>query len=466
LRLALSTRLRAFLNPQPPAQKFLTLDDLLLGNTYGIDPSSHNLTLSDYGASQAYLSIIPIKTSVDLIADQVSTITRTVIDRKTGETVYSSADNAPDYGILGAIDKAYGDYGAPLLQLWVQSLLIQGVAFIEIVRDKWGYPIRLKWYNPNSMQVYAPRGEIEHFTYSGVRGTETFTPQEMIYQRMFNPMDDIAGFSPTLNAMAKANVELSFDKYTLAYYMNAGQPGIMITPKDGNNRWQPEAIKQYQMLMRQSLKGVQNFFRTLVIGEPVEMTAFEPVDISKPLEVTKHAEEVIYQSYRVPPKIVGKEGAYQFDAETKLAFMQLAVKPYCVKIAELINSQLIRLFENPFHVFQFDMSEYEIVADADLKRQQLAELQYRSGIITWREYRAKVKEDVDVLPESRDFFLMPDGSYKPVGQLGRMNTPATVQPNLLSFGELESVADKYHAPLETVLSLYHQYMQGGYATPI
>lgn len=364
---------RAFRQPVPASgeaapQKNYTYDLFSLRGSQGTLDSQ--LLATTWGATLAYYRVPAVKACVDFIAENAAIVP--IVERDSaGDEVARSDKNPNDSAIIRAILEAYQYHGVPFIQEWVAARLLYGMNFIQLVENSATYVRGFRWLNPNAVTIYAPTGEIEGYYY-GAYNTDippTLTPKQVLYSRGFNPGDDIYGFSQTLNIISKANISLDFDRFTIAYYRNGGQLGMAVSFKEKTDFKEAEKLSAF---WRETFRGVDNFFKTHISHLPLDYNQFDPIDISKPLEVSKTADRAIHKGYRVPPELTGDttDNPYQFSDETKNAAMQTAVKPHLDAVANSLNNRAMQYFAPKGHTVAFDFAQWETVS-ADVISQDI-----------------------------------------------------------------------------------------------
>lgn len=465
-----SAMLKAFQNPSlvTPAKTYT--GSSFAGLMYNNITLTNNLTFDRYGASMSYLYVPAVYTSVNIISEALATLPYTVT--RNGKVV-ADREHPEGSRLLHAIENSYQYWHIDLLDLCAKALLIWGKFYIQKVPNLFGYSAGLRWLNPNAVMMQVLLGEIEGYWYFG-QVSETFKPHEIAYQHLFNPNDDLGinGLSPVMTVLAKANTELDFDAFIKAYHDNAGIPGLLLTP-DKSVRLDDQDLTRLRDLLKNRFQGVRNFFRTLLI--PFAMTAetFETPDLSKTVAGADRAERIIYDTFHIPDKLLGRDGAYQFDIETRNAFMNIAVKPYCIPFERLFNEDLLPAFDGDGYRFQFDFSAFETVDVQEERKQTVTLNDYRAGLLTYNEARAK-RGYAETLPPEKDFYLADASQTRiPVSEWGgnsSVGTPAPAMPELpgesldtplgykrLDFTDAIQLASRYNIPLDVLEAKYQEF---------
>ncbi len=481
-----------------------------LPNSYSGMDRKNNFTWNKSGVAIAYMIVPVLKSAIDVISQNLANVP--MVLKKSDGTISKRSDTsgASESPFLYAIEKSYKYYGMPLMQLWGTSYLMYGETFIEKVPTVAGSIIGLKWLNPLFTSVfselvedddipltkmgYTRRYEVKRFTYSGRYGYAEYNEDEVLYSRNFNPTDDIKGYGDALSALGKANISVEFERFTMSFYDNNGHPAVIISPKD--KLLTRKDVVEWRRQWQQKFRGAENAFKTHLSSYPFDVSSFELVDISKPLEVSKDAENKLLSAFRVSPEMIGltSDNSYQFSKETKNSFMQTVVRPIATVISNAINHSgvIAEISESESDLkFGFDFSEYENVAKSDLDRQDVIERQLKSGGMSLHKYQEKIGQEP--IPNTEDVYLIPQG-FVVVKQEDIQNPDNIQQPSdqrgpdsssfnqsdrppqnenededqvefnsskSITMEEVESIAEEMNIPLEEALSYLDEFKDVG-----
>lgn len=410
-------------------QKFFNVSNNLsllgLPNSYSGVDKKNNFAWNKRGVSLAYMTIPTLKSAVDVIATNLSSVPMVLKDSKGNIVHRSDNSGASNNDFLNAIERSYKYYGLPIMELWATSILLYGENYIEKVPNTADQYIGLKWLNPLGMSIETQLVEDysgliigskkrvyeqKTYRYSGRFGQAEYQEDEILFSRKFNPLDDIHGYSDALSALGKANITMEFDTFTLAFYDNNGHPGVIISPRDKlvNER----QVVNWQKEWQNKFAGSQQQFKTHISAFPFDVQTFDMLDISKPMEVSEKAEQKILRALKVPPEMIGDttENSYQFSKESKNSFMQTVVRPLGLSVSNAINhSGIIDEFSSNDNglKFGFDFSEFESVAKTDLDKQDVLERRVKSGGISLGQYQRSLNAEVQ--NGADDVFMIPQG---------------------------------------------------------
>lgn len=416
----------AFRTPSAVRSTNLTYGGVPLFNSQlaGLD-ADDNFTRTTFGASLAYMYVPAIKSSVDLIAKYTRSIPLKLVDEEGNELARNDG-LARNADIFRMLDDARDDYEVPLVELMAYSRLLFGATFLEKVRNPYGYLKRVRWVNPNSVDIIAPRGVVSGYRYIGGDRTVTLKPDEMVYLREFHPLDDVEGYPPTLTALLDGQIVLDFGRFTIKYLDNGAQLGMMVFPKEGHEM-SPQDARELREMWRERFRGLPNFFETLVSWQPLDVTQFEPVDISRPTVTSEDSERKIHKTFGVPPEMVGdtKNNPYQYSSETENNFVLRVPGPLIEDICTTLSRKILPAFERRGRKIVPDLSEYRIISDTETKTATMARDDYRAGTITLNTFRKM--RGYDPLPNGNVFYIPAGGQIIPATDMGKpLALPSTL----------------------------------------
>lgn len=363
----------------------------LWGGGTGTAGRNRDLTHDKYGAALAYMLVEPVYRSVNWISDNIGRMKWRLVDLDSDEPIDTSESADPTHPFALALKRSEQESNRSdgIFKLWAANLLLYGENPLEIVRNRADYVYRFKWLNALGVQINAPSGIIMGYFYSGAGGSTVFAPDEIAYDFVLNPMDDVRGYSPTLNAIQAANIELNSNRTWSAYYRNGARPDMLIAPEQGTHNgegvFSTEDISIIETSWRNTFQGSANAFRAGIIPILAKFLPFEQPDLSKHIPLSEHTVRSIYRRYGVPLTLAGDTaaGPYQGnnDAVLEGAF-ETALKPHSDGIAKFVNLRLLPLFSDAKRVrFEFDYSDYDFIGENEKNRTEVVARQVETGML-------------------------------------------------------------------------------------
>lgn len=282
-----------------------------------------------------------------------------------------------------------------LLNMTELSLSLWGEAFWFMERGNGGRqpPREIWWGRPDRVKVYPhPTDYIAGFSYTPTNGAQVipFTPQEVIWYRYPNPIDEYEGLSPLAAARLAADSASAAMKANRNIFSNGLMASGMVFPKNESTTWSKEQAEELEKLLDKRLKGEDKAHRFAVFRSQFDMKSSDitPKD-AEFLGLLKWALEDVCRAYGVPLDLVGGERTYENVQAAERAFYMRTMQGECRFIASELTEQLLPMFPGEADDVEFDLSEVEVLNEAEQARWGRASDQITKGAITVNEWREK-----------------------------------------------------------------------------
>jgi HK97 family phage portal protein len=262
-----------------------------------------------------------------------------------------------DHPMLALIQRP-NDFYADIVLWWgiILSLLIDGNAYVMIVRNGYGQPAEL-WYIPHWMMEpkrVAGRGNfIDHYLYSPGGGVVPLEvdPEDVIHVRHgINPNNQMKGIAPLDSAIREIFMDNESSEFVSALLGNMGVPGVVISPKGGAMVAADDVAATKAWFTEQF--GGSNRGKPLVMGAPTDVSPYgfnpQQMNMSESRDV---AEERVCALIGVPAAVVGFGAGLQSTKvgatmkEMREQAWQNGVLPYALLIADELQRSLLPLFK-------------------------------------------------------------------------------------------------------------------------
>ena len=120
------------------------------------------------------------------------------------------------------------------LNLW-------GAAFWAIERDEHGQP-EIWPLRPDRVSIVPDRRQyIRGFVYNGRNGPVAYTPEEIVWFRYFNPLEEYAGLSPIAPVRMSADTGKDSLRFNRNFLRNSAQPDFVLLTKRSGTSWTEQA---------------------------------------------------------------------------------------------------------------------------------------------------------------------------------------------------------------------------------
>lgn len=326
-------------------------------------------------------------------------------------------EDVPDHLMLKLIQAPNPFYGDIVL-MWgiVLSLLIDGNAYVMIVRNGLGRPAEL-WYIPHwMMEPKSPPGGgafLSHYTYSPGGGVEPMRiePEDVIHIRYgINPRNIRKGLAPIDSALREIFMDMESSNFVSALLRNMGVPGVVISPKGGAMPT-PQDVDATKAWFQEQFGG-DNRGRPLVMGAPTEVTpyGFNPQQMNMG-DARDVPEERVCACIGIPAAVVGFGAGLQSTKvgatmeEMRKQAWQNGVLPLCLLIADELKRSLLPLFPQSANLdVVFDTSGVKALQEDEDKKAERWNKMVLAGWVQVAEAREACGLEVD---DSHRIYLRP-----------------------------------------------------------
>ncbi|MCJ7830934.1 MAG: phage portal protein [Dehalococcoidia bacterium] len=309
-----------------------------------------------------------------------------------------------------------------LLNVTELSLSLWGESFWFLERGTSGKqpPKEIWWGRPDRVTVVPhPTDYISGFIYNPENGSPPipFLPQEVVWHRYPNPTDEYEGLSPLAAARLAADTSTAAMQTNAGIFKNGLMPAGMVFPKQDNVTWTKEQADELEKLLDKRFKGQDKAHKLAVFRTQFDIrnTELTPKD-AEFLGMLKWNLEDICRAYGIPLDLVGGERTYENVAAAERALFMRTMGPECKFIASELTEQLLPMFPGEADLAEFDLSEIEVLHEAETAKWARASDKIARGAITINEWREG--EGLEMVPWGDAWWapisLVPISAKKPV----------------------------------------------------
>ncbi len=329
---------------------------------------------AQYTDAEFYQACVAVYSCTRLRANNIATPPLVVYQKRDGE-LQAVDENHPVQQLLNKVNP-WWTRG----QLWratETSLCLQGSAFWAIYKNLGGKPAEIWWLRPDRMRVI-PGGKkyIDRYEYLGLGGNVIkYAPEDIIWLKYFNPLDEFAGLSPI--EAARISIEANQDalKWNRNFFKNDATPGRVYIKTDQN------LTKEQSDMMREEwrakFKGVSRAHGISVFGAGADLKALgiNQRDMEF-IAGQRYTLEDVCRTLGVPPLLVAdlEKATYSNVREAKTLLWYDTLLPELTWIAEEINEMLLPRFGDSSLYVAFDTTNIQALqedantrADRDVK---------------------------------------------------------------------------------------------------
>jgi HK97 family phage portal protein len=249
-----------------------------------------------------------------------------------------------------------------LLQMTLMALDLWGEAYWVLERgpDGQGVPREIWWARPDRMRLVP---DVDNYLggwiYEWNNQRLAFRPDEVIWFRNPNPLDEFEGLSPIAATRLALDTGHAALRSNHNVFSNGVQLAGVVTPADKDSTWARDQVEALRDMLEKRFKGVDKAHRLAVLGQAA---TFTPMGISPRdaqfIELMKWTRTDACMVYGVPPELVGdQEGAtYNNVREAHKGFWTDTMIPLSDFLAQEITEQLLPMFPGEAERLSFDLS--------------------------------------------------------------------------------------------------------------
>jgi HK97 family phage portal protein len=253
------------------------------------------------------------------------------------------------------------------VQAWVGFLVLYGE--VNIIKNlsigqltgARTLPAELWIFNPSHFQEVIQNGQLAGWRYNAFSSVNagipktTFTIEEVIHTKDFNPYSLIRGLAPTSPIKDIIDIDYKSLIFNKAFFDNDATPGMMLSTDEQLTETQINRLTEW---MEKRHKGASKAFRMAVLEgglKPVSiMPTHKDMDFIKQKE---YARQEILGIWRVPQAFFNvTEGLNYatFIGQMKM-FWNYTIMPSLSKMTDMLNKYVVRPY-NPNMIAKFDLS--------------------------------------------------------------------------------------------------------------
>ena len=266
-------------------------------------------------------------------------------------------------------------------------LCLWGAAFWAIERSEDGEP-ELWPLRPDRMAVIPDRRRyVRGFVYRGAVEQVAYTPDEIVWLRYFNPLEEMAGLSPLAPARLSADMGhegLHFNRHLLR---NSARPDFLLLT---NQEMNDAELEDFYARWEQRYQGPGNAHRPAVASaiRDVKTLGLSHRDIDF-IQGLRWSLEEVSRTYGVPKLLLGdfERATYANVQASERMFWRNTVVPEVKFLEEQLNRSLLPKLGYPQLTVEFDLSVIEALQEDENSRVQRETALLDRGVITINEVR-------------------------------------------------------------------------------
>lgn len=275
------------------------------------------------------------------------------------------------------------------LDLW-------GSAFWGLERDELGNVVEIWPLRSDKMRVVPDPGRyIKGFVYVAQgRQPVSYVPEDVVWIRYFNPLDEYSGLSPVAPVRLSADMGLDALRASRNTLTNDATPGMFVetadTPTD-------EEVREFYERWESRFKGPENARRPALLSAGMKATnlGFSPKEMEH-IQNLRWSLEDVARTYGVPKAMMGDIERLTFSnfVTARRVFWEDTVVPQLAFYQEALNQRLLPNIGEPSLYVEFDTSVIEALRESENDKARRRQMYVSAGILTADE----VRQDMNLPP--------------------------------------------------------------------
>lgn len=271
-------------------------------------------------------------------------------------------------------------------------LSLWGAAFWALERDPDGAITEIWPLRPDRMRIIPdPDRYIKGFVFVGAASQlAPYIPEDIVWMRYFNPLDEYAGLSPIAPLRLSADMGIDALRANRKLLQNDSAPGLIIettsNPTDAEvnaffQRWE----SRYQ--------GIEKLRRPALLGAGMKAAnlGFSPRDMEY-IQSLRWSLEDIARVFGVPKVMIGdlEHTTFSNFSTARRLFWEDTVAAQLALYQDAIQRYLLPHFGDPALTAQFDLSAVDALKDTEENKANRRRLYVEAGIMTVNEVRREM----------------------------------------------------------------------------
>ena len=268
-----------------------------------------------------------------------------------------------------------------------------GAAFWGLERDGGGRVSEIWPLRPDRMKIVPdPRDYVRGFVYYPGQGRPfvSYVPEDIVWMRYFNPLDEYAGLSPI--APLRLSVDMAMDalKAGRTSLSNDSVPGLFIETSDTPT---DEEAREFYERWESRFRGPDRVNRPALLSSGMKAVnlGFSPREMEH-VQSLRWSLEDVSRVYGVPKPLLGdlEHGTFANFATARRTFWEDTIVPQLTMYQDTLNQRLVPSLGDPSLHLEFDLAAVEALRENENDKAQRRQIYVKAGIMTVDEVRAEM----------------------------------------------------------------------------
>lgn len=271
-------------------------------------------------------------------------------------------------------------------------LSLWGSSYWGLERDERGQVVEIWPLRSDRMRVIPDSARyIRGFVYVGEgQHLVPYLPEDIVWIRYFNPLDEYAGLSPIAPLRLSADMGLDALRASRNSLTNDSTPGLIVetadTPTD-------DEVREFYERWESRFRGADKVRRPVLLsaGMKASSLGFSPSDMQY-IQSLRWSLEDVARVFGVPKAMLGDIERITFSNfhTARRVFWEDTIVPQLRFYEEALQQMLVPNFGDPSLFVQFDLSAVEALQESENDKARRRELYVNAGIMTVNEVRQEM----------------------------------------------------------------------------
>ena len=271
-------------------------------------------------------------------------------------------------------------------------LSLWGAAFWALERDENGNIAEIWPLRPDKMRpIPDAQRYIKGFVYVG-SGSELvpYLPDDVVWMRYFNPLDEYAGLSPIAPLRQSADMGMDALRANRKLLQNDSTPGLIIEtegfPTDAD-------VSEFYARWESRFQGVEKMRRPALLspGMKASNLGFSPRDMEY-IESLRWSLEDVTRVFGVPKVMIGdlENTTFSNFSTARRLFWEDTIAAQLAFYQESLRQHLLPHFGDNSLTVEFDLSGVEALKESEENKAKRRRIYVEAGIMTIDEVRREM----------------------------------------------------------------------------
>ena len=272
-------------------------------------------------------------------------------------------------------------------------LSLWGCAFWALERGENGGIAEIWPLRPDKTRVIPDADRyVKGFVYvgGGAARMTPYLPEDIVWMRYFNPMDEYAGLSPVAPLRLSADMGMDAMRANRKLMENDSTPGLIIETSDYPTE---SEVKEFYRRWEQRFQGVEKTRRPAVLGPGMKATnlGFSPRDMEY-IESLRWSLEDIARVFGVPKVMIGdlENTTFSNFNTARRLFWEDTIKAQLAFYEDALRRHLLPHFGDPSLDVAFDLSGVDALKESEDSKAKRRRAYVRAGIMSIDEARREM----------------------------------------------------------------------------